>query len=34
MYDKEKAAVVVIDTSATLDGEPLYTHSVVAVHPW
>ena len=25
MYDKEKAAVVVIDTSATLDGEPLYT---------
>ena len=25
MYDKEKAAVVVTETEATMDGEPLYT---------
>ena len=26
MYDKEKAAVVVTETEATMDGEPLYTN--------
>ena len=30
MYDKEKAAVVVTETEATMDGQPLYTNRMSA----
>ena len=34
MYDKVKAAVVVTETTAEMDGEPLYTNRGIGVHPW